>query len=376
MTKNMSRILKSYFMRTFIALCLGFIVASLILFITGYNPSQCLAVMFNAVFSRPKFIVNVILKSTPIILTGLSVAFAFKMGLFNIGAEGQYIVSTVVAAIVGIMFNFHPVIQIPLVILSGVLAGAIFGGIIGFLKSRFGIHEVITSIMLNWIALYLCNYVSNSALFHKPESDGTYPINDSGLTLFMYKWKFSEEGRIFLKNNPILNDIILKTDFNFNFIFAVFMAIIVWVVIYKTRKGYEFRACGLNPDAAQNAGIDVNRNIIYSMLISGALAGLAGSLAITGSSNPVVHVLSAFENNGFNGLSVALIAGSSPLGCIFAGVMFSGLIYAGQTLQFKMHAPSEIVNIMIGTIVFFVAMSVIIPMIVNKMVEKEERKNA
>lgn len=375
MTKSISRILKSYFMRTLIAVFLGFIVASVILFITGYNPSQCLAVMFNAIFSRPKFIVNVILKSTPIILTGLSVAFAFKMGLFNIGAEGQYIVSTVVAAIVGIIFNFHPVVQIPLVILSGVLSGAIFGGIIGFLKSKFGIHEVITSIMFNWIALHLCNYVSNSAYFHKPESDGTYPINHSGLTLFMYKWKFSEEGRVFLRNNPILNDIILKTDFNFNFILAVIMAVVVWVVIYKTRKGYEFRACGLNPDAAQNAGIDVNKNIIYSMLISGALAGLAGSLSLTGSSNPILHVLSVFENNGFNGLSVALIAGSSPFGCIFAGVMFSALIYAGQTLQFKMGAPSEIVNIMIGTIVFFVALSVIIPMIVNKMVEKGERKS-
>ncbi|MBQ6143830.1 MAG: ABC transporter permease [Clostridia bacterium] len=376
MTRSISRILKSYFMRTFIAVLLGFVVASAILFITGYNPSQCMAVMFNAVFSRPKFIVNVILKSTPIILTGLSVAFAFKMGLFNIGAEGQYIVSTIAAAIAGLVFNFHPIIQVPLVIMSGVFAGAIFGGIIGFLKSKFGIHEVITSIMLNWIALYLCNYISNLACFHKPESDGTYPINESGLTLFMYKWKFSEEGRSFLKNNPVLNDIILKTDFNFNFILAVIIAIVVWVVIYKTRKGYEFRACGLNPDAAQNAGIDVNKNIIYTMLISGALSGLAGALALTGSSNPVIHVLPVFENYGFNGLSVALIAGSSPIGCIFAGVMFSALIYAGQSLQFKLGAPSEIVNIMIGTIVFFVALSVIIPMIVDKIVEKEERKSA
>ena len=157
---------------------------------------------------------------------------------------------------------------------------------------------------------------------------------------------------------------------------AVIRAIVVWVVIYKTRKGYEFRACGLNPDAAQNAGIDVNKNIIYTMLISGALSGLAGALALTGSSNPVIHVLPVFENYGFNGLSVALIAGSSPIGCIFAGIMFSALIYAGQSLQFKLGAPSEIVNIMIGTIVFFVALSVIIPVIVDKIVEKEERKSA
>lgn len=148
------------------------------------------------------------------------------------------------------------------------------------------------------------------------------------------------------------------------------------MIIYKTKKGYEFRASGLNPDAAQNAGIDVTRNVFYTMLISGALSGLAGVLTITGSSSPVLHVLSAFENYGFNGLSVALIAGSSPIGCIFAGFMFSGLIYAGQTLQSKVGAPSDIVNIMIGTIVFFVALVRIIPVLVNRFLEKEERENA
>ena len=376
MTHKIAKILKSYFMRTCIAVFFGFLVASLILLATGYNPLQSMAVMFNAIFSRPKFVVNVILKSTPIILTGLSVAFAFKMGLFNIGAEGQYIVATIASTLVGIIFNFHPVIQIPLVIFSGVLAGAIFGGIVGFLKSRFGIHEVITSIMLNWIALYLCNYVSNSQRFHKPDSDGTYFINRSGLTLFLYDWKFSDQGRNFLKGNPILNDIFLKTDFNFNFLIAVLMAVLVWLVIYKTSKGFEFRACGLNPDAARNAGINVNINIIYTMIISGALSGLAGALSISGSSSPAIHVLSVFENYGFNGMSVALIAGSSPIGCVFAGLMFSALIYAGQTLQFKVGAPSEIVNIMIGTIVFFVALSVIIPILVNKFLDKERRRHA
>ncbi len=376
MTHKIAKILKSYFMRTCIAVFFGFLVASLILLATGYDPAQSMAVMFNAIFSRPKFVVNVILKSTPIILTGLSVAFAFKMGLFNIGAEGQYIVATIASTLVGIIFNFHPIIQIPLVILAGVLAGAILGGIVGFLKSRFGIHEVITSIMLNWIALYLCNYVANSQRFHKPDSDGTYFINNSGLTLFLYDWKFSEEGRKFLKGSPILNDILLKTDFNFNFLIAVLMAVLVWLVIYKTSKGFEFRACGLNPDAARNAGINVNRNIIYTMIISGALSGLAGALAISGSSAPAIHVLSVFENYGFNGMSVALIAGSSPVGCVFAGLMFSALIYAGQTLQFKVGAPSEIVNIMIGTIVFFVALSVIIPILVNKFLDKERRRHA
>lgn len=376
MTKQIAKFLKTPFMCTCIAVFLGCVVACAILLVTGFSPSQSLAVMFNAIFSRPKFIINVILKSTPIILTGLSVAFAFKSGLFNIGAEGQYIASTIASTLVGIIFDFHPIIQIPLVILAGVLAGAIVGGIVGLLKSRFGIHEVITSIMLNWILLYLCNYVANSQAFHKPESDGTYPINHSGFTLLFYDWKFSQEGRAFLKENPILNDIILKTDFNLNFLIAVVMAVLMWMVIYKTRKGYEFRTSGLNPDAAENAGINVNKNIFYTMIIAGALSGLAGALSITGTSSHNIHVLSIFENYGFNGLSVALIAGSSPIGCIFAGLMFSGLIYAGQSLQFKTGAPSEIVNIMIGVIVFFVALVRIIPVIVNKFLEREGKHNA
>lgn len=376
MTKNIAKFLRTNFTCTFVAVFLGFFVACAILLIAGYNPPLSLAVMFNAVFSRAKFIVNVIIKSTPIILTGLSVTLAFKSGLFNMGAEGQFIASTIVAAIIGIKCDFPPYIQIPLIICAGVLAGALMGGLVGWLKAKFGIHEVITSIMFNWIALYMCNYVANSNTFHKPESDGTFPINRSGQTLLFYDWKFSPDGQEYLRAHPILNDIILKTDFNINFLIAVAMAAIVWVIIYKTKKGYEFRASGLNAEAAQNAGIDVTKNIVYTMLISGSLAGLAGVLSVTGSSTPVLHVLSVFENYGFNGLSVALIAGASPIGCIFAGLMFSALIYAGQTLQSKIGVPSDIVNIMIGTIVFFVALVRIIPVWVNRFLEKEERKNA
>ena len=376
MKQKLASILKSPFMCTLIAVICGFMVACGILLITGYSASQSLAIMISSIFSRPKFIVNVILKSTPLILTALSVAFAFKSGLFNIGAEGQYIVSTVVSTIVGIIFDFHPIIQIPLVILSGVLAGAVFGSLVGFLKSKFGIHEVLTSIMFNWIALYLCNYVSASEKFNRPESDGTYFINPSGYTILFNNWKFSEEGREFLKSNPLLNDIILKTDFNLNFLIAVLMAIVTWIIIYKTKKGYELRVTGLNPDAAQNAGINVQKNIIYTMIISGALSGLAGALSITGTSLHGIQTLAMFENYGFNGLSVALIAGSSPIGCIFAGLMFSAIIYSGQSLQFKIGAPSEIVNIMIGVIVFFVALVRIVPSVVNKFLERKENLNA
>ena len=154
------------------------------------------------------------------------------------------------------IFDFHPIIQIPLVVFSGVFAGALLGGIVGFLKAKFGIHEVITSIMFNWISLYFCNFIANSQMFHKPESDGTYSINPSGYTLLMYDWKFSDYGVKFFKQNPFWGDIILKTDFNVNFLVSIFASILMWVFVYRTRKGYELRVTGLNPIAAENAGIN------------------------------------------------------------------------------------------------------------------------
>jgi ABC-type uncharacterized transport system, permease component len=363
--KNVASILEKPVVSTIISIFLGFVVAFLILFAAGYNSLDAVCTFFNAIFSKPKFITNVIIKSSPLILTGLSAAFAFKTGLFNIGAEGQYIVATVASTLVGLIFNFNPIIQIPLVILSGVMAGAALGGIVGYLKAKFGIHEVITSIMFNWVSLYLCNYVANSEAFHKPESNGTYPINKSGISMLFYDWKFSEQGRKFLKNNPFLNEVLLKTDLGLNFLIAVIVAIMIWVIIYKTTLGFELRAVGLNHHAALNAGIKVRRNIVFSMLVAGALSGLAGALTISGTSNNSVQILSVFENNGFNGLAVALIARSSPLGCIFAGLIFSALIYAGQALQFKIGIPSEIINIVIGVIVFFIAITRIFPIIVE-----------
>lgn len=367
---NAARIIKKTSSRTIIAIVLGFLVSGLILLIMGYDPVESLVVLFESIFSRPKYFVNVIIKSTPIILTGLSVAFAFKTGLFNIGAEGQYIAATIASATVGIMLDLHPVLQIPIVVFAGVLAGAFWGAIVGYLKAKFGIHEVIVSIMLNWIALYLCNFVANSHRFHKPNSDGTFPINSSGLTTILGKWKFSGEGRAFLKGKPLLSEILLQTDLNIGFIVAILTAIIVWVVLFKTTKGYELRVVGSNPCAAENAGINVSRSIMFSMLTAGALSGLAGALSVTGMSFHNLHSLAVFENYGFNGLAVALIAGSSPFGCIFSGLIFSGLIYGGQSLQLKTGAPSEIINITIGIIVLFVALSNYIPKLVDKFMKR------
>ncbi len=371
--KTVAKILKKPVTSTFIAIFFGFVVSAIVLSIAGYNSIDAFSALFNGIFSKPKYISNTIIKATPIILTGLSVAFAFKTGLFNIGAEGQYIVGTIASTIVGIKLNLPAVLEIPLVILAGVAAGAVFGGIVGVLKAKFGIHEVITSIMLNWIALYLSNFVVSTDVFHQPDSTSTYMINESGFTTILGNWKTSDAGIEFLSHNKWLSEVLLKTDVNIGIIVAIIMAVVISILLYKSAKGYELRAVGLNKDAAEFAGINVNRNIIQSMVIAGALSGLAGALAITGTAPHKLSTMAAFENNGFNGLSVALIAGSSPIGCIFGGLLYGGLLYGGQSVQSAIGAPSEIINIMIGTIVFFVALTKIVPALADRLLKRGEK---
>ena len=209
-----AKLLKKPITSTIIAVVCGFIVAGIILAISGYNPVEAFVSLFRGIFSRPKYIFKVIEKSTPIILTGISVAFAFKTGLFNIGSEGQYIAGAIASVIVGVKLNMPPIIQIPTVILAGILAGALFGAIAGFLKAKFGINEVITSIMLNWIAFYLCNFVVDSDAFHKPNTVRSLSVNESSYTMILYKWKNSKEGISYLKHNKWLSDILLTTDLN------------------------------------------------------------------------------------------------------------------------------------------------------------------
>ena len=371
--KTVAKILKKPVTSTFIAIFFGFVVSAIVLGIAGYNSIDAFSALFNGIFSKPKYISNTIIKATPIILTGLSVAFAFKTGLFNIGAEGQYIVGTIASTIVGIKLNLPAVLEIPLVILAGVAAGAVFGGIVGILKAKFGIHEVITSIMLNWIALYLSNFVVSTDVFHQPDSTSTYMINESGFTTILGNWKTSDAGMEFLSHHKWLSEVLLKTDVNIGIIVAIIMAVVISVLLYKSAKGYELRAVGLNKDAAEFAGINVNRNIVQSMVIAGALSGLAGALAITGTAPHKLSTMAAFENNGFNGLSVALIAGSSPIGCIFGGLLYGGLLYGGQSVQSAIGAPSEIINIMIGTIVFFVALTKIVPALADRLLKRGEK---
>lgn len=367
-----AKILKKPIASAVIAILFGFCVAAVILASAGYDPIGSFAALFNGAFGKPKYISNVIIKATPLLLTGSAVAFAYKAGLFNIGGEGQYIAGTVLAVVVGSQISLPAPLQIPIVILVGMLGGAVLGGLVGWLKARFGIHEVITSIMFNWIALYLNNFVVQTDLFHKANSTATIPVNDSSFTMLLPNWKVSKEGMNALAGIPWFREMLVKTDMNVGIIVAIVAAVFIWWLLTRTKVGYEIRAVGLNKDAAQFAGISVEKNVVLCMVISGALCGLAGALTITGTSPHSISTLAAFENNGFNGLSVAFIAGCSPIGCIPASFLFAGLIYGGQSVQQVMGAPTEIINIMIGTIVFFMALGGIVPMLAERIERKRK----
>lgn len=359
------RFLRRPIANTIIAILVGLLLAALLLMVAGFNPLATFATLVHGSLGMPKYITNVIIKATPILLTGVGVAFAFQTGLFNIGAEGQYILGTIVATIVGVTLDLPAPLEIPIVVLSGAVGGAALGAFIGFLKARLGIHEVITSIMCNWIMLYLCNFVVGTEAFHKPNSNTALPINISGYTMILPEWKVSDEGIAYLLQRPFLRDVLLKTDLNVGFIVAVAVAILAGMLLSRTKVGYELRVVGLNKDAARFSGISVEKSVIACMCISGGICGLAGALNITGVSPHTITLLSTQEGYGFNGLAVAFIAGCSTVGCIPASLLFSALIYGGMTVQQTLGVPSEIINIMIGVIVFFTALRGMAPSIAN-----------
>lgn len=349
-----------------LSVLLGFIIGAIVLLAAGYSPVSAYAALFKGIFGKPRYVMQTVIYATPVIITGLSVVFAFKTGLFNIGAEGQFMMGAIAASFLGYTLHLPSFIH-PIVVIAGaMLAGALYGGLAGFLKARFGIHEVLSSIMLNWVALYFNNLYVTISWLKKPGTEAVYEIQPTAYINVLHSYKTSEEGAAALNKIPWLSDILMRTDINYGIIIAIVCAIAVWFILNKTTLGYSLKSVGANKDAAEFAGINVKKNIFVSMAIAGAIAGLAGAVYMTGMSPHRITTLAVHENFGFNGLSVALIANINPIGCIFAGLLFGGLKYGSGFIQSEMGAPSEIINIMIGTIVFFISIKTIFAIIAEK----------
>lgn len=351
-------ILNSNALYTLIAIVIGFLVGAILLVIAGINPAQAYGRLFSAVFSKPKSIVWSIIYASPLIFTGLSVAFSYRMGIFNIGAEGQFVVGSLAACVVGILVDVPAIIHVPLCILAAAAGGALWSLIVGLLKVKKGINEVLSFIMFNWIAFYLSNYVVNLPVIHK--ENGGEATKD-----------ILESATIFLPKS--IRDVLGASSANYGFLLAVIAAGILWFIIHKTTLGYRICAVGFNHNAAKYGGINSNKTVMLAMGISGALAGLGGAVQLLGMSTRISQYAGQ-EGFGFQGITVSLISSGNPIGCIFAGLFYGAMKYGGSKLSL-IDAPSEIVDIIMGTIIFFIAISYVFKkFFLSKKLKKKEDK--
>lgn len=333
-------ILSSNAFYTLISIIIGFIVGALLLSFAKINPMVAYKQLFNGIFGKPKFMAWCLIYAAPLIFTGLSVAFSFKTGVFNIGAEGQFVVGTLTACIIGILIKAPAIIHIPLCFIGAALAGGIWGAIVGILKIKKGVNEVLSYIMFNWIAFYLSNFVVNLTVIHKEGGgEATKDIADTARILAP-KAVIAATG---------------ASAANWGFILAILFAIIVWFIINRTTLGFKLRAVGFSNSAAEYAGIDTGKSFLTAMAFSGALAGIGGAIHLMGMSGRIPQ-FAGQEGYGFQGITVALIASSNPIACIFAGIFYGAMKYGGGKLSL-VNAPAEVVDIIMGIIILFIAIS-------------------
>ncbi|MDD3334854.1 MAG: ABC transporter permease [Eubacteriales bacterium] len=319
------------------------------LFSTGRDAAGALTFGFN-----PTNMGNLLFRSTPVILTGLSVALAFKTGLFNIGAPGQYLAGTAATLYIALgvpTTTVAPWLVWCLAFVGGILAGAIWGAIPGMLKAFLNINEVLACIMTNWIAANLVTWI-----FEASNLKNTVENTKTG---YIYKTTFNNVAT----SKMGLDQVFPNSQINGGILIAIVLAIIVYVLMNKTTLGYELKACGSNRYAARYAGIEDKRNIVLAMALAGCLAGAAGSLYyLSGNTEFYWSTYQSLPAVGFNGIPVALLAANHPIGVIFAGIFMSMLDISGLQLTNLTAYNEYITDVIIAVIVYLSAFSLVIKM--------------
>ena len=338
--KKRKSFLESNVLYPLIAIIIGFIIGAIFLVTVGIRPIEAYGKLIDGVFGKPKFMMWTLVYAAPLIFTGLSVAFSLRTGVFNIGAEGQFVVGAMAACACGIILKLPPVLHAIVCILAAAVAGFLWSYLVGLLKVKRGIHEVLSFIMFNWLAFYLSNFLVNTETLHKEGSgEATKNVLDSARILF-------PEGILKALN---------CTGANWGFILAIVAAVAMWIIIEKTTLGYKLKAVGFNKDAATFGGINANKSILTALGISGALAGVGGAVQILGMAGRISQ-FAGQEGYGFQGITVALIAGSNPLGCILSGIFYGAMKYGGAKLT-MVGAPEEVIDIIMGCVIIFIAIS-------------------
>ena len=356
---KLQKILEGKFFITLLSILISFVVGAFFLLILGISPVAAYTKLFTSIFGSVKSMSYCVVYGLPLIFTGLSVAFSFRTGVFNIGAEGQFVVGSMAACVVGILLGDLPgVVLVPLCFLAAMVAGAVWGLIVAFLKVKWGINEVLSMIMFNWIAFYLSNYIADTEAIHNEgNAEATRNVSENAMILFPKSW--------------------LKAtcpSANWGIVLAIVAVIIMYIIIEKTTLGYTLKAVGFNRNAAEYGGINVSRSIYMAMAISGILAGIGGAVQLLGMGGRI-SIFTSQESYGFQGISVALIGASNPIGVFFAGIFYGALKYGGSKLNL-IGAPSEVVSIIMGTVVFFIAISHVFKFRKRKKAEKAAKPAA
>ena len=328
-----------------VSILAGFIVGAVIMLIWSYNPFQAYASMFSSALGNMNGIGETIREATPLVFTAIGFAIASTAGFFNIGLPGQAQAGWL-SSIWVVLANPHmpKVILLPLAVLTGILAGALVAGVAGWLRAQFGTNEVITTIMINYIVLYSCQYLMQQVMPGqlRVDTDTTKTIAANGSLKIDWLSSMFGDSRI-----------------NAGIFIALVAVFLYWYLMRKTTTGFEIRSVGTNAAASRYAGMSAKKNIMLSMLLSGGFAGLGG----------VVQGLGTYQNYftqttsldiGWDGLSVALLGGGTAVGILLASLLFSILKIGGLGMQTIAGIPYEIVSIVIAAIIFFVAIQYVI----------------
>ena len=323
-----------------IATLFALAVGAVLLLFLGESPLTAYGAMFSGAFGTVSGLTQTLAKATPLLLVALGICIAFRAGVINIGGEGQIILGAIAASAVSLALPTLPgILLVPLALTAGVLAGAFWGGIAGVLKARFGVNEILSTVMLNAIALQLMNYLLRGPMLDPAQVAAGTNVPQSA-TLPEQVW---------------LLRLVPRTMLHAGLILAIVLAVLVYIFLWRTTIGYRIRAVGLNPSAARYAGIPVKRYMALALILSGAFAGLAGAVEVTGIHHRMIEGLTG--GYGFTGIVAALFGKLHPLGAIPASIIFGGLLVGADKMQRTVQVPSSLVVAVNGLIVLFVVAS-------------------
>lgn len=319
-------------------------VGAVVLVFLGVNPFQAYGALLEGAFGSPNAMAETLVKATPLLLVGLGICIAFRGNVINIGGEGQMIIGAIFATILGLTFTGLPGwLMIPLAMLMGFVGGAFWGAIPGFLKAYFNVNEILSTIMMNAIAVQIMNFLLRGPMIDPAQLELASKIPQTARLLEAFRLPRLAPTRLHL-----------------GFLFAVILAFLVYIFLWKTTLGYRIRAVGQSHHAARYAGINVKKNIVLALLLSGAFAGLAGAIQVYGVNYRMITDGSAsgFTGSaGFNGIVAALFGQLHPIGTIPASIFFGALLVGANKMQRVMQVPSALITTLNGLVVIFVVSS-------------------